>query len=75
MVTNQLRTLYDFTASARRPTGGRNNRTIKTQYLDIVRLPAKFRYCFKFHGVRCLADHIQTPAGARTICNHERKTC
>ena len=43
---------YVSTAPVRRPAGGRKNRTIFGQLLDIVRCPVKFRHYLKFHGAR-----------------------
>jgi len=62
IVTNHLRASYGVyftkyftkysTAPIRRPAGGRKNRTIFGQLLDIVWCPVKLRYYLKFHGDR-----------------------
>jgi len=43
---------YDPSATVRRPTGGKKNRTIFDQFLGVVRCPVKLRYYLKFRGAR-----------------------
>jgi len=62
---------YDYTEPVRRPAGGRKNRTIFYQFLDIVWCPVKFRYYLKFHGARTAFGRVNegkmTSAGHRTV--------
>jgi len=76
MVTNHLRAPYGvyFTKNRtilRRPAGGRKNRTIFINFLDIVRCPVKFRYYLIFHGARTAFGRVNegkmTSAGHRTV--------
>ena len=51
-------TTYDSTVPMRRRAGGRKNRTIICQFLNIVLCPVKFRYYLKFHGAQSAVAHI-----------------
>jgi len=59
---------YDSKASVRRSAGGRKNRTIFGQFLDIVRCPVKFRYYLKLH--RALAAFCRVIEGKMTSVGH-----
>ena len=90
MVTNHLRHQSTYTVRClfQRPAGGRKDRTILDQFLDIVRCPVKFRYYqyLKFHGARTafsrgiggkmISAGYRTLPGRRSagVCTHRTGT-